>query len=63
MASVAWTATAIMLSQTKYLCSPYSFSLLLFEQMPFMQPKLNEHVSISKAKDMPAKMPLQNTSV
>lgn len=52
-----------MLSQTKYLCNPNSFLLFSSEQIPFMQPRLNEHVNINKIKDIPAKIPLQNTSV
>jgi len=52
-----------MLDQTKYLCSPKSFFLFSSEQIPFMQLRLNEHVSISRMKDIAAKMPLQNTRV
>lgn len=52
-----------MLDQTKYLCNPNNLALSLREQTPRMQSRLTEHVSISRTKDAPARMPLQNTRV
>lgn len=52
-----------MVDLTKYLWKLYSFPIRSHEQIFFMQPKLNEQVIMSKIKDIPDRIPLQNISV
>ena len=58
-----WSVRVIMVDLTKYLCQEYNLLLRSLEQILFMHLRLKEQVNISRIKEAPARMPLQNTRV